>query len=366
MNKAEFITLVDNPGNLDKSHIAALKNIAADFPYFQANHMLLAKALYNENHYEFEKQLKATALLVPDRELLYRFLHDLQVEEPEQMIPSFEEETAVAEALPVIPEEPEVVIAEPEPEAEPELVQELVAREEAIMLPEEIMEEQREEAVIIPQPEPEEVPAYEPEPLHEELPEPVAQVAEVTHIVEEPPAKYESIKEEEAAEEPELLRHADEAHSFTEWLMLSNKQPEAEPGLPPPVIKAEEPVTPVTQEPVTEETVPPVATADDTTPSDTPAKSNIQDFESILDKFIRENPSISRPKTEFYKPANMARQSIEEDDELVTETLANIYYTQGAYKKAIRAYEKLCLIYPHKISYFAALIQKIKEENKND
>ena len=51
---------------------------------------------------------------------------------------------------------------------------------------------------------------------------------------------------------------------------------------------------------------------------------------------------------------------------LFTETLAQIYYNQGAYKKAIRAYEKLCLIYPHKMSLFAALIQKIKEESKND
>ena len=56
----------------------------------------------------------------------------------------------------------------------------------------------------------------------------------------------------------------------------------------------------------------------------------------------------------------------EEDDDLVTETLATIYYKQGAFKKAIRTYEKLCLIYPHKMTYFADLIQKIKQEIKND
>lgn len=93
--------------------------------------------------------------------------------------------------------------------------------------------------------------------------------------------------------------------------------------------------------------------------------SNINEFESILDKFIRENPRISRPKAEFYSPANMAKQSVEEDEQLVTETLAQLYYKQGAYKKAIRAYEKLCLLYPHRIAYFADLIQKIKTENKD-
>ena len=91
-------------------------------------------------------------------------------------------------------------------------------------------------------------------------------------------------------------------------------------------------------------------------------RSNIAEFESILDKFIRENPRISRPKIEFYNPVNMARQSIQEDEELVTETLAQLYYRQKAYKKAIRAYEKLSLIYPHRIAYFADLIQKIKNE----
>jgi tetratricopeptide (TPR) repeat protein len=61
----------------------------------------------------------------------------------------------------------------------------------------------------------------------------------------------------------------------------------------------------------------------------------------------------------------VAKQSVEEDEDLVTETLANIYYKQGHYKKAIRIYEKLCLIYPHKMAYFASLIQKIKTENKD-
>ena len=61
----------------------------------------------------------------------------------------------------------------------------------------------------------------------------------------------------------------------------------------------------------------------------------------------------------------MARQSVEEDEELVTETLANLYYKQGNYKKAIRAYEKLCLLYPSKLAYFASLIKKIKSEIKD-
>lgn len=82
--------------------------------------------------------------------------------------------------------------------------------------------------------------------------------------------------------------------------------------------------------------------------------------ESILDKFIRENPSIARPKSEFYSPVNMAKQSAEESAEIVSETLAQIYTKQGLHKKAITMYEKLGLHYPDKFSYFAALISQIK------
>ena len=86
--------------------------------------------------------------------------------------------------------------------------------------------------------------------------------------------------------------------------------------------------------------------------------------ESIIDKFIRENPNISRPKAEFYNPSNMAKWSAEEDDDLVSETLANVYLGQGLIKKAISTYEKLGLIYPHKMSYFAALINQLKTTHK--
>ncbi len=91
-----------------------------------------------------------------------------------------------------------------------------------------------------------------------------------------------------------------------------------------------------------------------------------QAVESILEKFIRENPSIARPKSEFYNPVNMAKQSAESDSELVSETLAAIYLRQGLHKKAIGMYEKLGLLYPDKLAYFADLIQKVKNENNLD
>ncbi len=93
------------------------------------------------------------------------------------------------------------------------------------------------------------------------------------------------------------------------------------------------------------------------------SESSKNEIDNILDKFMRENPSISRPKTEFFNPATVAKTSAEEKDEIVSETLASIYLNQGLIKKSILTYEKLCLIYPHKNAYFAALINKIKTEH---
>ena len=81
----------------------------------------------------------------------------------------------------------------------------------------------------------------------------------------------------------------------------------------------------------------------------------------LIDKFITENPSISRPKAEFYNPISVAQNSIIDQENIVSETLAKIYEKQGYIEKAISIYEKLGLKYPKKSSYFAAQIERLQE-----
>jgi len=81
----------------------------------------------------------------------------------------------------------------------------------------------------------------------------------------------------------------------------------------------------------------------------------------LIDKFILENPSISRPKAEFYNPISVAQNSIIDQENIVSETLARIYEKQGYIEKAISIYEKLRLHYPEKSRYFAAQIKRLQE-----
>ena len=83
----------------------------------------------------------------------------------------------------------------------------------------------------------------------------------------------------------------------------------------------------------------------------------------LIDKFILENPSISRPKAEFYNPISVAQNSIIDQGNIVSETLAKIYEKQGYIEKAISIYEKLYLKYPEKSRYFAAQIERLKKVN---
>ena len=85
----------------------------------------------------------------------------------------------------------------------------------------------------------------------------------------------------------------------------------------------------------------------------------------LIDKFILENPTISRPKAEFYNPISVAQNSIIDQENIVSETLAKIYEKQGYIEKAISIYEKLGLHYPEKSRYFAAQIKRLQENKEN-
>ncbi len=85
---------------------------------------------------------------------------------------------------------------------------------------------------------------------------------------------------------------------------------------------------------------------------------------SVIDKFIDSNPKIKAVDKNAVN-FDVSIESSEENESLMTETLAKVYLEQKKYDNAIKAYHILCLKYPEKSSFFADRIKAIKILQRN-
>ena len=162
-----------------------------------------------------------------------------------------------------------------------------------------------------------------------------------THDWYKPKEKKEVKKTEEKKEEIN-------SGTFTDWLQALKK-----------VDRVEEKV--VTKKEEVEEEEESRIITDFRKPEDVKAKEK-----AIIEKIIEAEPGNIRldPNQRFFEANQKAKESLLENEHLVTETLAKIYALQGNTPKAIRAYEILSLKFPQKSAYFASLIENLKKENK--
>ena len=79
---------------------------------------------------------------------------------------------------------------------------------------------------------------------------------------------------------------------------------------------------------------------------------SVQPTLNLIEKFIATEPRITPGKVEQYTGVSFAKDSLEENFDWVTETMAKLYATQGKIDRARKAYKRLIELHPEKKIHF--------------
>lgn len=359
--------LIQNPISVSNYNPKELEEIRNKYPYCATLHLLYLKSISLTNDLQFEDHLRFSAAHIIDREQMYYLIHSGEKEPVKTEVFS-----TGAEAVSTKPENSETIskqAADAISENEPVVESDKAVTEN---VPYEIQEETKSA-------------------VSEAEKEIADEISSTKQLLESAPDLVDLAYESDLADESKITSdHSESGIQDNETKPAEQEEFEADViESVEPVIVAEKPVdlsnlsfvewlkykqgktfTAISSE---EKVEGPQEQTESVTPqkNDTKVdeikkakKSGLSrfDVDALLNKFIKEEPSISRPQADFYNPVKNARQSVEESPDLVTETLAKIYVLQKNYTKAIQAYEQLSLVYPEKKTFFASQIKKIKEE----
>jgi tetratricopeptide (TPR) repeat protein len=84
----------------------------------------------------------------------------------------------------------------------------------------------------------------------------------------------------------------------------------------------------------------------------TAIEDEIKSAENLIDQFIANEPKITPGKVEQYTGVHWAKDSLDDNFDWVTETMAKLYVAQGKTERARKAYKQLIKLHPEKTIYF--------------
>jgi hypothetical protein len=390
----------------DDHFIQTLIDASEQHPYAASLRVLLARASQLNEDARFEDQVREAAIRTHNRKQLHEFVYspipEKVVEAIKPIIAEIEEQEPIAEELSIDTTSLQTIVekAQEEESVATEIEQVEVKVEtkeevETILKPAEEIVIKEAEANIeaeaqqtsdkiekIAEPDSEIKEKYDPDQARIEvlerqfLTEALAagaaiellgmddEVQDNVNFAENIRQKNQKIEEEseKAAEETEETKKpikpsAPEKLSFSGWLHLLEDEPKAISegetvieDKSKPEVSTKYPTEPIIEKPASTLVEKPVVI------------KGAKEVADIISNFIQNEDQIVPKRAEFFNPAKAAKNSLLDKDDLVTETLANIYAAQGNISKAISTYEKLSLLHPEKSTYFAALIQKLKRQ----
>ncbi|MFO0385271.1 MAG: hypothetical protein ACK505_00695 [Flavobacteriales bacterium] len=408
MNKARIYEAIENPALLTDLSVGELEALRDAYPWFSAAQVLLAKAYQVKDDHRFTDQLRHAALYCGDRRSLRDFIA-LETYGLGQAAP-----TAITALVAEAPAE-----APAEAEVRPGSQDESFGQEDqarAGELAHTILDDETarveltaETAVALPH-----VPmrTYVPEEEQEEQEEKEQKEQKEKEEQEEQPAAGTAVSpaitpdtgtaEAEADPGPRMVdvRAMDELdkailaeaisasiglEASEEGLGLAESEPLAEQTVADKKAPISTLAPPESQDPFaawlnrrsreiryseqTEEQDSPVASRNDPSVSfaNPPVlrPEPLKDHQSsLIDRFIRMEPKITPGKSADYDTGNLARESLEEDFGLVTETMAILFARQGKLDRARKVYRRLIELHPEKSVYFAAQLKNLNANKK--
>ncbi len=319
MNITDFYNYLNKPELLTTSSLKELEEVIERYPYFQAARMLYLKNLHLLHDDRFQVTLTQTSMYMPNRRVLYHFIHGLT----EETVPTTNESIITEEHHYTTEDKTEPVeLTEHSSEYEETDVRNELTVEKNNYTSNELLTEPKKEELTI-----------------ENNNLTADQLTTSTHtkstIADEILKKIENLKKNSSEKKelssvqfvvPEVPKSEIEKNeqflSFDEWIEYISKKEF----------------------------------------NQVHSSSNSQP--DLIDQFLEKASDLTRIKPQITNnQEDLTKTMIQpEEFEIISEPLAQLYYQQRHYEKALKMYEKLFLKYPEKSIYFATLIQEIKQK----
>jgi len=383
MNKSAFISYLKVPRLVNADSIVGLNDVVSNYPYFQSAQLLLTKAYHESENLNFEGSLKKTAAYAANRKQLHSLLFEQvetkgEINEVENSYPNDSTQPSIDSVSLAIATTEKVPV---ESETVDHAIDPIPLTDEIYLDPQPITENVDPPILteVIYPPEPTQelldptvdfIPekAHQDQPTHSDIFEPKSTDPKQSILEKNRFSVDFSQVEEVITDNYDPLENQilSAAISSSVLLEVSGELPDLESFKLTSLYEQVEVIHEEEQKIVENSVIGSTKNNHSFT-----GWLKIVEGESATDiltennsHIILEEPNfpIKREKASFYSPIKMARLSVQEDDDLVTETLANIYVHQQHFEKAIKAFEKLQLKYPEKSSYFANRIKDIQNQ----
>lgn len=326
MNRSSFNQVLTDPNLLSQLTTSDLESVVKEYPWFSLAQVLLAKSYNSAGDARSTHQMAVAATQHANRKWMHQFVR-------EEIVPSQTNE--VSSSTSEIETSPTIAAA---PLEEPSATIESKPLPETKNLAEQILQDEEEKLVSKP------IETKENKASRFEI--------QLENTVEKSSEPINSTLTPETSQQKDIIVEFDELDKHilataVSSVILQEVSEEQE-------IRIEKEIT---------RPAPTIDTANESedefihwlsggSKNSTAIDDEIKSAESLIDQFIANEPKITPGKVEQYTGVHLAKDSLDDNFDWVTETMAKLYVAQGKTERARKAYKQLIKLHPEKTIYF--------------